>query len=252
MGARSRHYFDEAERLGGLLGTMRLASLARITSTEAAALRDTDEVVARLGRAAEAVRVEFGARPRSGKPRIEATLAPSTGLDRANTLRSYLDTVLELIAQRSLLVEGAKDAIRRLDEASAITLCVERVSTWFLSESGDKMVCVDLFERSTSKHSSGAEFSATDHAPYFDALRTERTVAAHEARTDPRTKSFATNYLRPLGIESMLDVPIWTRESMVGVICHEHVGASHTWNSDEETFAYLMSGLVSIALENAR
>jgi GAF domain-containing protein len=47
----------------------------------------------------------------------------------------------------------------------------------------------------------------------------------------------------------MLDVPIWVGQRMVGVICHEHVGPSRTWNSDEETFSYLMSNFVALALE---
>jgi hypothetical protein len=36
---------------------------------------------------------------------------------------------------------------------------------------------------------------------------------------------------------------------MVGVICHEHRGVKRTWNSDEETFAYLMSNFVALSLE---
>jgi GAF domain-containing protein len=56
-------------------------------------------------------------------------------------------------------------------------------------------------------------------------------------------------YLQPLGISSMLDVPILHEQKMVGVICHEHVGPRRTWNSDEENFAYLMSNFVALALE---
>ena len=47
----------------------------------------------------------------------------------------------------------------------------------------------------------------------------------------------------------MLDVPIWVDQKMVGVICHEHRGPKRQWNSDEETFAYLMSNFVTLTLE---
>jgi GAF domain-containing protein len=63
------------------------------------------------------------------------------------------------------------------------------------------------------------------------------------------TSCFSASYLTPLGINSMLDVPVMVNKSMVGVICHEHVGPKRTWNVDEETFAYLMSNFVSLALE---
>jgi GAF domain-containing protein len=47
----------------------------------------------------------------------------------------------------------------------------------------------------------------------------------------------------------MLDVPIWVRGTMAGVVCHEHVGPARIWNSDEESFAYLMSALLALSME---
>jgi GAF domain-containing protein len=47
----------------------------------------------------------------------------------------------------------------------------------------------------------------------------------------------------------MLDVPIWVKHKMVGGVCHEHVGSLRVWNSDEESFAYLMASFVALALE---
>jgi GAF domain-containing protein len=58
--------------------------------------------------------------------------------------------------------------------------------------------------------------------------------------------------LKPLGINSMLDVPIWVNRAMVGVVCHEHRGPKRTWNRDEETFAYLMSSFIALALERKK
>jgi GAF domain-containing protein len=33
------------------------------------------------------------------------------------------------------------------------------------------------------------------------------------------------------------------------VVCHEHVGPARYWTRDEETFAYLMSNFVALAIE---
>jgi hypothetical protein len=68
-----------------------------------------------------------------------------------------------------------------MTEAAAFTLPVERVSVWFLNDAKNKIVCADLFERNKSLHSSGVELSADDFAPYFEALRHERTIAADAA-----------------------------------------------------------------------
>jgi GAF domain-containing protein len=93
------------------------------------------------------------------------------------------------------------------------------------------------------------ELSAQAFPRYFKAIERERTLAAHDACGDPRTSEFAEAYLRPLGITSMLDVPIWVGDTMIGVLCHEHVGPMRTWTSDDESFAFLMADVLSLALE---
>jgi GAF domain-containing protein len=120
---------------------------------------------------------------------------------------------------------------------------------WYCDSPQTKIWCVDLFQRAQGSHASGSELFAKDFAPYFRALRGERTIAAHDAQTDPRTSCFSEVYLKPLGIGALLDVPIWVGRSMVGVVCHEHVGPKRLWTKDEETFAYLMSNFVALAME---
>jgi GAF domain-containing protein len=153
------------------------------------------------------------------------------------------------MAQRSLFLSDTTATIRRVNEAGSATLDVQRMSVWFCDTEQSKLSCVDLFERQAGRHSAGMELLARDYSPYFRALRAERTIAAHDARTDPRTSCFSQGYLEPLNIHSLLDVPIWVGRKMVGVVCHEHLGAKRTWTQDDETFAYLMSHFVALALE---
>jgi GAF domain-containing protein len=156
-----------------------------------------------------------------------------------------------MMSQRSLFLGDAEATIRRVNEAASSTLDVQRVSVWYCDPEQTKIWCVDLFQRERARHSSGTELFAKDFGPYFRALRAERTIAAHDARVDPRTSCFSEIYLEPLGITSLLDVPIWLGRRMVGVVCHEHVGPKRFWTKDEETFAYLMSNFVALALERA-
>jgi GAF domain-containing protein len=92
--------------------------------------------------------------------------------------------------------------------------------------------------------------NASDFPTYFKAIETERTLAANNAHTDPRTSVFSEPYLRPLGINSLLDVPIWVNGEMIGVVCHEHVGDFRKWTTDEETFAYIMGNIVGMTIES--
>jgi hypothetical protein len=246
MGKQAVRLFDKAGSQYGLMGKVRLASLARITSTEAESMDDTPELVQRLELAYTKLATESDRREPTGASPSEA-LQPAR--DAAPLLRRQLATFVELMAQRSVLLGDLTTTMRRITESASGTLDVERVSLWFLDDAHTKIVCRDLFVRKTRDHAHGTELFAKDFPPYFRALKTERTIAAHDAHVDPRTSCFSQVYLTPLGIASMLDVPIWVQGKMVGVVCHEHVGPKRRWDSDEETFAYLMSSFVALALE---
>jgi len=249
MGKRMVQCFTEAERMGGLVGKMRLASMAQVTSTEAAIVADRAELVERTERALEALRAEFGkGGPSSSTVAREVATAP-LGDAQAQVLRRHLSTYLDLMAQRSLFLGDLKDTMRRVTEAASSTLGVQRVSVWLCDERKTRLSCADLFDAAGSKHSAGTELLARDFAPYFRALETERTIAAHDAHIDPRTACFSASYLKPLGINSLLDVPFWHDRRMLGVICHEHIGPKRNWDGDEETFAYLMANFIALAYE---
>jgi hypothetical protein len=248
MGARCQHYFEEANRLGGLVAKMRLASIAQITSMEAGTLPDSTELTVRLDAALARVRGEFSSSTSAAS--VKAVPAPpKQPVVSVELLRRYLSVAAELFSQRSLFSGDIEATVRRITETACSTLEIERVSVWFLNAARSKIVCADLFQRTSAQHSSGVELSATDFAPYFEALATKQSILAHDANKDPRTSCFSEVYLQPLGIGALLDVPIWAAGEMVGVVCHEHVGGVRTWTSDEEAFAHILSGLVSVTFE---
>lgn len=242
MGRQLVSFFEEAERLGGLVAKIRLAQLTGVTSVQAAHAKDDGELVEKL----RAALVELRASAQLPAPPL---LGQSGDQGDARLLRRYVKTFLDLMTQRALVLGSVEETAARVNEAAADTLDVERVGVWLLEESPDRLVCVDQYERTPRNHSAGTEFRAQDYPVYFAAIQAQRTVAAHDAVRDPRTSAFADVYLKPLGISSMLDVPIWAGGRMVGAICYEHVGAPRTWKPDEETFAYLMSSFVSLAIE---
>ena len=249
MGKHARAFFEEAERLGGLAAKAQLAALARVTSTEATTAGDTPDMLRRLQAAMTEVKNSRGGKAAPPAP-AEGNIVPSNpGGREASLLRGQFRTVAELMSQRSLFLGDVEKTVRRIDEAAASTLDIERVSVWVLDAGRSKITCLDLFERTAAKHSSGVELFRKDFDPYFAALASERTIAAADAHRDPRTSCFSASYLKPLGIGAMLDVPIWVQGAMTGVICHEHIGTARQWNSDEEAFAYLMSTIVALSME---
>jgi PAS domain S-box-containing protein len=71
-------------------------------------------------------------------------------------------------------------------------------------------------------------------------------ITANDAEEHPATKCFTETYLKPLGIKSMLDVPIIHRGQVIGVICIESFN-THDWNKSEVDFAQMLSSLYTFA-----
>jgi PAS domain S-box-containing protein len=141
------------------------------------------------------------------------------------------------------------ETFRAITETSAVALDVERTSIWRLSSDRDAIVCEDDFVRALSQHTAGDTLRAIDCPSYFSAITENRVIAAHEALTDIRTCELRARYLELHGITSMMDVPIWHKGQLYGVLCHEHVGPARRWTSDEETFAGNLADVASLALE---
>lgn len=160
------------------------------------------------------------------------------------------NTVLAELARRKMLDCSELNAsLSEITEAACHTLEVERVSIWLYNDDRSKMHCVDVYERSTGQHWQNKDLTAASHPAYFKALEQERTIAAHDAQTDPRTKEFTEDYLSPLGITSLIDAPIWLGGQTVGVVCHEHVGTTRHWCLEEQNFAASIADLVSLSIE---
>jgi PAS domain S-box-containing protein len=90
---------------------------------------------------------------------------------------------------------------------------------------------------------------AKDYPAYFQALREAHFVVSDDAQADLITGEFSEDYLKPLGITSVLDAPVWVGGQVVGVVCHEHVGPNRSWSPAEMDFATSIAAMISIAME---
>ena len=161
--------------------------------------------------------------------------------------------------QRQLLARLMKlDALTRGDISAALSqvtelatelLHVERASVWMFDKHRLSIECLDMFESTVKKHSRGVVIAREQATRYFEALSRERCIAATNAVEDPRTNQFAEWYLKPLGIGSMLDAPIFLRGEMVGVVFHEHIGSPRHWEFWEELVAGTVADFVALVSE---
>lgn len=163
-----------------------------------------------------------------------------------------LQNILLRVSQSPAIDAGDQAlAIRRVLDSVCEGLAVDRAGVWFYDEAREAIVCELLVDRRDPQELRDIRLSAVQFPRYFQALSTERVIAAADAPADPRTAEFRDSYLGPLGIGAMLDAPIRHHGRMIGIICAEHIGPARDWSADEASFAGGMTDLVGRAI-NAR
>lgn len=131
-----------------------------------------------------------------------------------------------------------------LSKEVADTIESDRCSFWLYNHDNTSIVCQNLYIRAENNFHKDIELFEKDFPPYFQALRENPIIVADDAETHPATSCFLEGYLKPLGVKSMLDVPIWYRGKVIGVICIESL-SPRIWEKEEVDFAQMLSSLFS-------
>ncbi|HSV98390.1 MAG TPA: response regulator [Spirochaetota bacterium] len=179
----------------------------------------------------------------TGRKRDE--LALQVALKRS---RRQLDALAELSVSPALVSGNISLFAGHLTEVAAHIAGVERASVWRFRQEAEELHCLDLYELSADRHSSGAVLHREEYQNEFEALRSARYVDAHEALTDPRTAGYVETYFKPLRITSLLDSVIRISGRILGVLCLEHVDVSHHWEPDEISFSCQLADQLAICM----
>ncbi len=130
-------------------------------------------------------------------------------------------------------------------------LQVQRVSLWLYEPGEQSMVC-QLLLNGPAVATEPLRLSAGQFPAYFQALRRERAIVAHDARHDAQTAEFLDPYLLTHQIYSMLDLPVRHLGKMIGIICCEQTGQPRYWQDLEVRFAAALADQVGRALNADR
>jgi len=165
---------------------------------------------------------------------------------REENLRHHQETILQ--NQNTLLVLAKEnytsktEAFNKIITASAQQLQVSRVSIWILNNEKSTLVCKALYHQGDISNDE-LILSSTDYPHYFATLDATGGISINDALNHPDTYEFASQYLKPLGITSLLNTPIRLQGKLAGIICHEHIGAQRDWKIEEEDFARAVADL---------
>ncbi len=177
---------------------------------------------------------------------------------RIEELTRHKDILVEFSKRNDLHNGNLQSAFAAITECGSQQLDVRRVSIWLLRKRsflGERDTTAlelhDLYDAISGLHESDRRLVMEDYPTYFHGLYTLDVIAATDAATNEYTREFAETYLRPLGIGAMLDVPMRSGQTLVGVICAEHTGSSRAWTLEEQIFLRTLGTFVMIALDAA-
>lgn len=164
--------------------------------------------------------------------------------------QSYSEILMNVLVHQSsneLFYTGNIDAgAKSVTKEVVDTIDADRASIWLFNGSRDSIILQQLYIKSDSTHYQDIVLHKSDFEQYFLSLEDDPIIIANDAETHKATSCFLESYLKPLGVKSMLDVPVWYKGSLIGVICIESL-TSRNWKNEEIQFAQILSSLYSFA-----
>jgi PAS domain S-box-containing protein len=146
----------------------------------------------------------------------------------------------QLRHQNAVLSNLAKDrkrnrgdlqaALTAITEAATHTLDAEQASIWLYDATGERLQCVDRYQRHTGKHSAGFQLDKYESEAYFQPVA-----------PTPRTYEVPT---------TLLAVPILQDGKPIGWVSLRSDSQPRRWTLDDENFVSSLAELVASAIES--
>ncbi|MGH1430613.1 MAG: sensor domain-containing phosphodiesterase [Neptuniibacter sp.] len=171
-------------------------------------------------------------------------------MDPIECLAKYHSALLDTCGKSDFADGTTLYKIHMLLKLTSQQLNSARVSTWRYNSKRTKIICHSLYEAGQDQFSSGMALSIEDFPSYFEAMASNRVVVADNAREHPATHEFTDSYLKPLGIYSMLDAPVYSSLGQHGVLCVEDTKEGRQWGIDEIAFVTAIADKISLAVEH--
>ena len=144
------------------------------------------------------------------------------------------EILLELYKSSFLNFDSLENLYKVITKAIASGLNVSRASIWEVEN--DKLVCKILFNSEKESFEKQSELLQTDIPNFFETLQKGIEMVADDAQENKFTNDLKETYLIPLGIKSILDLPIRENGKLIGTLCCEHTNKK---NGQKMTFHLL-------------
>jgi PAS domain S-box-containing protein len=162
--------------------------------------------------------------------------------------QKHFDLILKLNKTSFVEKNSVTDIFNVITESLVEGLNIDRASYWKFED--EKLKCVNLYDNNAKSHLSHIDIDQRDLPIYFQALSDGIAIVADDVMTNQYTQELKENYLIPLGITDMLDLPIRENGKVIGVLCCEHRDDPRIWNESDLAFAKSVADILALMLEH--
>jgi len=168
------------------------------------------------------------------------------GREKSLYIKKLNETLISQ-SQNPLFYEGnVSEGAKALTKEVTDSIKADRCSIWLYNNDRTSIICKQLYIEEEDEWYQNIELFKKDFQPYFLSLLINPIIIADDAESHPATSCFTESYLKPLGIKSMLDVPIIYKGDTIGVICIESY-SERKWDKVEVDFAQMLASLFSFS-----
>jgi GAF domain-containing protein len=135
----------------------------------------------------------------------------------------------------------------------AAAIGCSRAGVWvFRDQQGERISrCVAMYDAARDALVDVTDMVPSEVGAYFDALLRDGAVVAPDARSHPAAGVFLEEYLRPLDVQSLMDVCFSVNGVLFGTFSCEQVGSRMDWTPQQLALLRRVASTASLALMRA-
>ncbi|MCS6905213.1 MAG: PAS domain S-box protein [Bacteroidia bacterium] len=167
--------------------------------------------------------------------------------------KQKLDASLTQLARQDLLSTYVTldEALGHILQTVSLVLEVARVSIWEVikTEEHSYLNCFLLFDSSNSSPQLPSPLEPEKFPLLWQSLATGEIQNIKYARYDERIKAWNDDYFSPLGVTSLLVVPIYRGGQWQGILWLEHKGIVRQFQEEEINYAQSITDFITLTYE---
>ena len=125
---------------------------------------------------------------------------------------------------------------------------IQRLGVWMFTITHDA-IYEEITYSIDGEPSYGNILAEDAHPGYFKKINEERVISIDSTNVDQDLKGFAEIYMNPFHVRSLLDAPIFSDGTCIGVVCCETTDIDRQWDRHDKSFVASCADFIGRLIE---